>query len=104
MSVEKPYLQHNFSINHLSNLINIPLHHLSYYFREVRKMTFTDMKNEYRVQHAVEMIENGKLNYFTLETIGIQSGFETRNTFRTSFKKSYGITPSEYVYRNESGK
>lgn len=97
MAEEKPFLQNNFNLSNLSSMTNTPLHHLSYYFREVRKETFTEMKNEYRVNYAVKLMESGELNHFTLETIGIQSGFETRNTFRTAFKRVYGITPSEFV-------
>jgi AraC-like DNA-binding protein len=100
METQKPYLNNDFNMNILSTLTNIPLHHLSYYFREFRHNTFTDMKNEYRVKHAVQLMESGELSQFTLETIGMQSGFETRNTFRNAFKKLYGMTPSDYVERN----
>jgi AraC-like DNA-binding protein len=94
---EKPFLKNDFNLSMLSTMINIPLHHLGYYFREVRQTTFTEMRNEYRVKYAVFLMESGELSHFTLETIGIQSGFETRNTFRIAFKKVYGMTPSEFV-------
>jgi AraC-like DNA-binding protein len=102
MELEKPYLKPDFNMNVLSTLINIPLHHLGYYFREFRQSTFTDLKNEYRVKHAIQLMENGDLSHFTLETIGIQSGFETRNTFRNAFKKQYAMTPSEYIERKRT--
>lgn len=99
---EQPFLKNDFNMSMLSIMINIPLHHLGYYFREIRQSSFTEMKNEYRVKYAVFLMESGELSQFTLETIGIQSGFETRNTFRTSFKKVYGMTPSEYVEQLKS--
>jgi AraC-like DNA-binding protein len=101
MSEERPFLKNDFNMTVLSNKVNIPLHHLSYFFREYSPTSFTKMKNEWRVRYAVELMESGELSHFTLETIGMQSGFETRNTFRTSFIKVYGITPKEYVERKK---
>lgn len=37
----------------------------------------------------------------TLEAIGMLSGFLTRNTFFTAFKKFEGISPGVYVEKTE---
>lgn len=99
MAELKPYLIPDCNLYNFSVLIRIPSHHLAYYFREVKKQHFNDYRNYWRVSHAKNLIREGKLNELTIEAIGFLSGFSTRNTFLTSFKKVEGITPSEYAAR-----
>lgn len=97
MREAQPYLQPDFNLTHLSFHTQIPIHHLSYYFREEKKQHFNDYRNEWRINHAKNLIRKGQANEFTLETIGQQSGFLSRNTFLTTFKKVEGITPSTFA-------
>lgn len=92
----KPYLQPDCNLTTLSKLINIPLHHLAYYFREVKKQPFNDYRNNWRVNHAKALIREGKTAHLTLEAIGIAAGFSTRQTFINAFKKREGMLPSDY--------
>ena len=97
MTEVQPYLQPDFNLTHLSFHTQIPVHHLSYYFREEKKQHFNDFRNEWRINHAKNLMRKGKANEVTLETIGLLSGFSTRNTFLTTFKKVEGITPSTFA-------
>ncbi len=92
----QPYLQQDFNLARLSVLLKIPAHHLAYYFREVKHITFTDFRNRWRIDHAKKLIREGKSGELTLEAIGILSGFSSRNTFLNAFKKAEGITPNDY--------
>lgn len=67
MCTSKPYLQTGFSMAHLAVLLDLPEHHLAYYFREERKQSFTDYRNNWRVEHAKKLIEEGKAQELTLE-------------------------------------
>jgi YesN/AraC family two-component response regulator len=93
----KPYLKKDFNMVQLSSLIKIPLHHLAYYFREIRNQSFNDYKNHWRIKHAKELILDGHASKVTLETIGSLSGFSSRNTFFTAFKKMEGISPNAFL-------
>lgn len=97
MKEAQPYLHPDFNLAQLSVHTKIPVHHLSYYFREEKKQHFNDYRNEWRISHAKDLIKEGRANEFTLETIGLQSGFTSRNTFLTTFKKVEGITPSTFA-------
>jgi len=97
MTEYQPYLESDCNIASFAKTVNIPAHHLSYYFREVRKQTFNDSRNEWRVNHAKKQIIEGKSSQFTLETIGKLSGFSSRNAFFTAFKKSEGTSPGAYA-------
>jgi AraC-like DNA-binding protein len=102
MKENQPYLHPDFNLAQLSAQIQIPLHHLAYYFREEKKQHFNDYRNEWRINHAKSLIKEGKANEFTLETIGLQSGFSSRNTFLNTFKKVEGITPSSFAAQSKN--
>lgn len=97
MREEKPYLQPGCNLALLSKLINIPAHHLAYSFREEKQQPFNEYRNEWRIRHAKELIREGKSRELTLEAIGLLSGFSTRNTFYTAFRKIEGFPPSAFV-------
>jgi len=95
----QPYLKQECNLAIVSKLTGIPSHHLAYYFREEKKQPFNEYRNEWRIRHAKKLIREGKSKELTLEAIGLLSGFSTRNTFYTSFKKAEGISPGEYLGR-----
>jgi len=97
MAELRPYLQPDCNLASFARLVNIPAHHLAYYFREIRKQSFNDFRNEWRVKHAEKLIMEGKCNDITLEAIGTLSGFSSRNTFFLAFKKSKGISPGTFA-------
>jgi AraC-like DNA-binding protein len=99
MKEHQPYLQAEFNLSQLSVHIQVPTHHLGYYFREVKKQTFNDYRNEWRINHAKKLIEEGKASEMTLEAIGMISGFSSRNAFITDFKKVEGVSPGAYASR-----
>ena len=93
----QPYLQPDCNLAYLSKLTAIPVHHLAYYFRESKKQPFNDFRNEWRIKHAKNLIKEGKAKDLTLEAIGLLSGFSTRNTFFTAFKKVEKTSPGVFV-------
>ncbi len=97
MKAHQPYLKPDFNMAMLSVLINIPVHHLHYYFKEIKKQPFTEFRNYLRIEYAKKMIMEGKSKNFTLEAIASQSGFSSRNTFLVSFKKNENMTPKEFL-------
>ena len=97
MQEQKPYLQQDFNLAQFAVLIQVPTHHLAYFFREVKMQSFNDYRNECRVNHAKILILEGKANELTLEAIGALAGFANRNTFFTAFKKVEGIAPSTFM-------
>ena len=96
----KPFLQHDLNLIQFSVLLNIPVHHLAYFFREVKKQSFINYRNSCRIDHAKNLIKEGKTSELTLEAVGLLSGFTTRNSFFTAFKKIEGISPGAYANRN----
>lgn len=100
MQEQQPYLKPDFNLLQLSVQIEVPAHHLGYYFREIKKQSFNDYRNEWRINHAKKMIHEGKASEMTLEAIGMISGFSSRNAFISDFKKHEGVSPGSYVAQN----
>ena len=97
MQNEQPYLQIDLNMARFSVIVNVPFHHLSYYFREVKMQSFNDFRNDWRIIHAKKLILEGKAAGLTLEAIGLQSGFTSRISFFLAFKKAEGIAPAEFL-------
>jgi AraC-like DNA-binding protein len=97
MKEYQPYLQPHFNMNHLAVQLDIPVHHIAYYFREEKKQTFSEYRNHWRIEHAKKLFTEGKNSELTLEAIASLSGFSNRNSFSTIFQKSEGVCPSTFA-------
>jgi len=97
MEKYQPYTNPAFNLAELSVLIHIPVHHLAYYFREEKKQSFSDYRNEWRVKHAKKLISEGRTGEMTLEAIGMLSGFPNRDSFRAAFQRIEGVMPAVFI-------
>jgi AraC-like DNA-binding protein len=93
----QPYLQNDCNLAYMAKLTGLPAHHLAYYFREERRQPFNNYRNLWRVQHAKNLVLEGKTRELTLEAIGQLSGFSSRSAFFTAFKKVEEISPSAFA-------
>lgn len=93
----QPYTQPSWNMDMLSKELGVPKHHLLYIFSHVLQCSFVDYRNELRVKHAQQALRNGISEYQTIESIGRDSGFPSRATFFSVFKKMTGMTPGQYL-------
>ena len=93
----QPYLHTECNLFFLAKTLNIPAHHLSFYFKEIKKQSFNDFRNQWRVKHAKKLIEQNKNMDYTMEAIGMLSGFSSKNAFFSAFKKFEHTTPGDYA-------
>jgi AraC-like DNA-binding protein len=92
--------QHSFTnselkINDVATSLNMSVHHLSQVLNDNYDTSFNNYINQLRIEYSKKLIEE-KADQFTLEAIGRESGFNSKTTFFTLFKKINGITPKEY--------
>ena len=97
MNEFQPYLQPELNLNRFADILQLPAHHLAYYFREIKKQSFNDYINGCRIEYAVSMLRLGKTNDLTLEAVGVLSGFTNRSTFFRAFKKVEGVFPGSFL-------
>jgi AraC-like DNA-binding protein len=90
------YLIKNYKLNDMSNELDIPLHHLSYLINKELDTNYTNLINRCRIEYIIKHRYDAKWSRFSLEGIGYEAGFSSRNTFFKSFKIVTGKTPSEY--------
>lgn len=62
---------------------------------------FNDFVNAYRVEEVQERIHRGQHKEFTLLSIALESGFNSKSTFNRVFKKMTGETPAQYAKRKK---
>lgn len=63
--------------------------------KKVQK-SFPDYINSYRVEDVKKMMHDPEFDKYSLLSIGLEAGFNSKSTFYASFKKETGMTPSEY--------
>jgi AraC-like DNA-binding protein len=97
LTESKPYTNPDFSVQDLSNALNVPLNHISYCLHNILKTKFTTIRMKCRIDYAKELIIQGMNNEFTIEALALKSGFTTRSNFYSAFKQETGITPTEFI-------
>lgn len=102
MEREKPYLQKDFTIEHLMEIFGVPRHHLHYCFKNIFKQKFILVRNRYRIEEAKRRLLATDLKETTLAQIGFECGFSAHSTFYRIFTELEGCTPGEYVERHQS--
>ncbi len=100
-STHASHLNPNFSIQLLSDSLQIPKHHLSQVINRKMNTSFYELVNSNRVQYAKEKLLSAPASNHTLESIGYSAGFNTKAAFFSHFKKMTGKTPGQF--RKEMG-
>lgn len=96
MELLKPYLNADLTLPQLAVELGISNHLLSQVINEHFKLNFFDFVNQYRVESFKERIVNPKYENFSLLGIAFECGFNSKSAFNRIFKKSTGLTPSQY--------
>jgi len=96
MLKEKRFLESGLSLSSLAEDLKISTSHLSRIINSELKSNFSDYTNSFRVEEAKALILNPEFLNYTLISIGLEAGFNTKTTFNNVFKKHVGLTPSQF--------
>ncbi|MEP1139656.1 MAG: helix-turn-helix domain-containing protein, partial [Balneola sp.] len=96
MENERPYLRSDLSLSELAGLMNISSHYLTEVINKYADESFYDFVNSYRIENVKQAIANPEFGNYTLLGIGLESGFNSKSSFNSVFKKHTGLTPSQY--------
>lgn len=94
---KKPYLDPDFTLDKLADLLEVPKHHLYYCFQNHLHTKFTTLRTQFRVEYAKKMLSESNLDKITIDAVGRTSGFASKTNFYTIFKAEVGISPGEYA-------
>lgn len=63
--------------------------------------SFPDLKNEMRVNYALELLKSNMSSKISIEGIGKNAGFASPSNFFLIFKKITGYTPNQWLDLNK---
>lgn len=96
LRTEKPFLNPQVSITDLSKELSISSKHLSQVINQSFGKNFFDFINSYRIQEVQRILKESVDEKLIVLEAMYQSGFNSKSSFNTAFKKETGQTPSEF--------
>jgi AraC-like DNA-binding protein len=104
MEEDKLYLQSDLTLQKLAGNMSVLPNHLSQVINDKMNQNFFDFINSYRVKTAQKLISDPGNEHLTMAAIGYESGFNSKSSFNSAFKKHTGLTPSEYKAETQKRK
>ena len=92
----QPYLDGELTATKLAEDLKISRHELSAILNDDLGLSFYDLINGYRIEEFKKRVHDPDYAHLTLLAIAYDSGFNSKTTFNTIFKKYEGLTPSQY--------
>jgi len=92
----KKYIDPTLSLDALAGDLKISSSLLSQIINNYSKNNFADYINKYRVEQVKELLIDDNYKDYTIRAIGLESGFNSKSTFYTAFKKFTDLTPVKY--------
>ena len=91
--IEEHYVEEELSLNLLASYVNFSPNHLSMIFSQQTGQTFIKYLTDYRMNKAKELLRGtGKRS----SEIGLEVGYKDPHYFSYLFKKTQGMTPTQY--------
>ena len=95
MEVEKLYKNPALSLSSLAEEIEIKPYLISKCLSEILNKRFSEFVNAYRVEEIQSLLKNPENSNFTLLSLAMDAGFNSKSSFNRAVKKHLGIAPSE---------
>lgn len=99
MKESKPFLNSEITLGLLSSQMNVSAEYLSRIINTRLNMNFFDFIAHYRVEEFKYLCKDPSKRNYTLISLAYDSGFNSKASFNRVFKKSTGVTPSEYYLK-----
>lgn len=96
MLESKPFLNPELTIQDLADDMSESAASISNYLNKELGINFFGYINGFRIEEAKTRLSNPNNSRETLLCIAFDSGFNSKSSFNTIFKKSVGMTPSEF--------
>ncbi len=96
MKERELYTDPELNLSSLAEKLQISAGYLSQIINEKEQKNFFEFINGYRVNAAKEKLTNHSYDQYSILGIALESGFSSKSTFNSLFKKYTGQTPSAY--------
>ncbi len=102
MKNDKIFLDNEINLATVAEKLGVSIHDTSFLINEVTGSNFYNLINRHRVEEAKNLLTSAKMDKLNMLGIAFESGFNSKTTFNTAFKKFAGISPSEYAKRQKN--
>jgi len=96
IELHKKYLLNKYTLQNLAKDTELGSSTLSLIINNISGKSFTEYLNEKRIAQAKLLLIDKNYSNYTITSIGLESGFNSKSTFYTVFKKHTGKTPVEF--------
>lgn len=96
MFSEKYYLKKDLTVHDLAKEISQSPRLISTSINRALDINFSEWVNNYRVDHAMQMLRGTDFEYLSVEGVGLEAGFKSRSAMYTAFKKKTGHPPGRF--------
>ena len=101
LASEKPYLNTNVSATSISEALQITNHELSQLLNVGLNVSFYDLVNKYRIDHAKKLLVSKEYRDAKILHVAIDSGFSNKSSFLRNFKRLTDLTPTAFKKLHE---
>jgi len=98
----KPFKNPDFDAQELAKALNTNTSYVSKAISVGGSGDFRALINNFRINYAKLMLDSDAMKKYTIDYICTESGYRYRSTFNSAFKNLTGMTPSEYVTRQNA--
>lgn len=96
MNGEKLYRKSDLSVSDVAKLLGERPRAVSMVINTCRGTNFKTYINEFRIEESKRLIDEDKVGNRTIDAIASEAGFTNRSSFYRVFKRSQGISPTDY--------
>jgi AraC-like DNA-binding protein len=96
MAESKIYLQNDLNIEDVASGLSIASPHISQVLNQVLGKNFFQFVNEYRVKEVLRRLNHPSYESHSILRIALDSGFNSKSSFNSIFRKITGKTPNEF--------
>ena len=96
MTSQKIYLQSELKVEDITEVMQITYKDLSQLLKEEFQTSFKNFVNQYRIEHAKALLLAPEYQHLSIEGIGMESGFGSKQNFYKTFQQITGVTPGEF--------
>ena len=94
--INKLYLDPLLSMDVIADELRMSKSYISKLINSYSDYNFSDFVNSLRVEQAKKFLSNDEFSNYTIVSIGLECGFNSKSTFYSAFKKFTSETPTSY--------
>ena len=95
MNQDRLFTNPELSINLLAEHLEVKPYLVSRCLNEIMETKFNDYVNGFRIREVQRLLRNPKSQKYTLLSLAMESGFNSKSSFNRAVKKQLGISPND---------